>query len=224
MKLKNIGKIKMNNTSLDSMRKKILNESKIFIVKNGWNENLFDIVANNSKFTKEEILALFPNGYLSLLNFYLFELNRLMTENSKKLDLIRMKTHLRIREIILLRLRDLQCDKPLFKRTFFTLMLPQNHRLFLKSLYITIDQMWFIAGDSSTDFNFYSKRAILAGIYSSVILYWINNKNFDETSEFLDKQLKKVSKIPRLKNHINNLSRFFPQAVSIFRNFSTTKQ
>jgi len=214
----------MNKISLDSMRKKILNESKIFIVKNGWNENLFDIVANNSKFTKEEILALFPNGYLSLLNFYLFELNRLMTENSKKLDLIRMKKHIRIREIILLRLRDLLCEKPLFKRTFFTLMLPQHYRICLKSLYITIDQMWFIAGDNSTDFNFYSKRAILAGIYSSTVLYWINNKSFDETSEFLDKQLKKVSKIPKLKNHINNLSIFLPQAVNIFRNFSTTKQ
>ena len=39
--------------------------------------------------------------------------------------------------------------------------------LALKLLYRTVDAMWYAAGDTSTDFNFYTKRATLAGVYSA---------------------------------------------------------
>ena len=124
MKLKNIGKKDINNIYLNSIRKKIFDESKKHILNNGWNENLFKIVCNNSKFKGEKIIPLFPHGYLSLLSFYLTEINTQMTENSKKLDLIGMKKHIRIREIILSKLKDCQHEKSLIKKTYFTLMLP----------------------------------------------------------------------------------------------------
>ena len=34
-----------------------------------------------------------------------------------------------------------------------------------KLMYRTVDAMWRAAGDTSTDFNFYTKRGILAGVY-----------------------------------------------------------
>ena len=205
----------MSKNNLNLKRRKILNESKKYVVTNGWNESLFKSITKNKIFKIDEILTLFPEGYLSLLKFYLKELNIDMTSSAKNLDLTRMKTHQRIREIILLRLNIKQNEKDLIKRTYFTLLLPKHFNILLMSLYNIVDQIWFIAGDISTDFNFYSKRAILATVYSSTVLYWINNENFEETKKFLDKQLKKISKIPQIKKQIKNVSSFLHQAKRI---------
>lgn len=224
MKLKSTGKMIMSNINLNSMRKKILNESKKHIVKHGWNEKLFALISKNNQFKIEEIQVLFPKGYLSLLEFYLQELNIQMTISAKNLNLNQMKTHKRIREIILLRLEINQDEKDLIKRTYFTLLLPQHSKIALIALYKIVDQIWFIAGDYSTDFNFYSKRAILATIYSKTVLHWINHQDFEETSKFLDRQIKKVSNISQIKKQIKNLSNILPQAFKIFKYLLPSRQ
>ena len=43
----------------------------------------------------------------------------------------------------------------------------------MKLLYSTVDAMWRAAGDTSTDFNFYTKRAILSAVYSSTLMRWL---------------------------------------------------
>ena len=219
MKLKNIGKTIMRKINLILKRKEILKISKKYIVRDGWNEGLFESISKNSKFNIKEILILFPEGYLSLLKFYLKELDTHMVLNAKNINLIRMKTHIRIREIILLKLKNNQDEKNVIKRTYYTLLLPHHSKLALKSLYNTVDQIWFIAGDKSTDFNFYSKRFILATIYSSVILYWINNQDFKKTTKFLDKQIRKGSKITQTKNKVKNIFSLLPQAFNVIKNF-----
>jgi len=80
--------------------------------------------------------------------------------------------------------------------------------------------MWFIAGDSSVDFNFYSKRIILAGIYSRVIMFFFNNNDQSTLEKNLDADLKKVSKIPELKSKLNIIKNYFPNILKFVKNFS----
>ena len=77
--------------------------------------------------------------------------------------------------------------------------------------------MWFIAGDNSSDFNYYTKRAILAKIYSATILYWIKNENLKAVSAFIDKQLKKILIIPKIKRKILHLSNLLPKVFSMLK-------
>ena len=114
MKLKNIGKTIMRKINLILKRKEILEISKKYIVRDGWNEDLFESISKNSKFNIKEILILFPEGYLSLIKFYLKELDTHMVLNAKNINLIRMKTHIRIREIILLKLKNNQDEKNVY--------------------------------------------------------------------------------------------------------------
>lgn len=217
-KLKNIGKKLMKKNNLNSIRKEILDVSKKYILKNGWNKNLFKSISKNTKYKYEEILSLFPDGHLSLLNFYLDQINIKMTKDAKSLNLSQMKTHTKIKEIILLRLKICKNEKEIIKRTFFTLLLPKHYQTSLNSLYKTTDQIWFIAGDNSTDFNFYSKRIILAKVYSSTLLHWINNDNFENTIKYLDNQLLKTSKISEYKKIAKNISTSFPKFFNILKN------
>ena len=85
-------------------------------------------------------------------------------------------------------------------------------------LYKSVDQIWFMAGDTSVDFNFYTKRLILAGIYSRVIFFFFNNNNQKLLEDLLDLNLKRVSKIPELKTKLNFLKDYFPQALKFVKN------
>jgi len=210
--------------SLILTRKKILKDIKALVIKDGWNDQLFFNYAKISKFSNEEINALFPEGYKTLIDMYLEEINLKMTKNSKKINLIRLRTHERVRELVKLRLNIMLKEKILVKKTFIHLLLPFNHKIAYKNLYRTVDQIWFLAGDNSTDFNFYSKRIILATIYTSTISHFINNNNFIETINFLEKNLKKVSLIPKLKNKTKNFSEFLLKSIKFRKNISSFMQ
>ena len=210
--------------NLKKIRNQILQDAKPHVIKCGWNEKLFVNMVINSNFTLEEINTLFPKGYTTLISMYLKEINSKMTVESQKINLIRLRIHERIREIFILRLKIMSKEKKLISKTFLYLLLPQNYKLALKNLYKTVDQMWFLAGDSSTDFNFYSKRAILSSIYASVIMHFVNNDDIDKTIIVLNKQLKRVSKIPKIKSKINEITKIIPQFIKLGKHINFVKQ
>ena len=210
--------------SLKNIRKNIYKEAKFTARKYGWSENLFDILSNKSSYTCKEIYDLFPEGYLSIVQIYLEEINEKMTKESEKINLIRLKTHERIRELCILRLNIMAKEKDLVSKTFLHLLLPHNYKFSSKNLYKTVDQIWFLAGDNSTDFNFYSKRMILASIYTSTMIHFINNDNMDDTLFLLNKLLRRVSKIPQIKSNINNFIKIIPQIFKLGKKFNFVKQ
>lgn len=225
MRYKNFGpRKKINKMNLENIRKEILQHIKPYAAKYGWNENLFIKIKNTSKFKYEEMKVLFPGSYSTLIEMYLEEINEKMTLESKKIDLIRLRTHERIKELVILRLRIMLQEKKLISKTFLYLLLPHNCKLASKNLYKAVDQMWFLAGDNSTDFNFYSKRIILSSIYITVMIHFINNNNIDETIILLNKQLKKVAKIPKIKSKINNVIQVVPQILKLRKSFKFVKQ
>ncbi len=81
------------------------------------------------------------------------------------------------------------------------LALPANAPLGLKLLYRTVDAIWYAAGDTSTDFNFYTKRATLAGVYSSTFFYWLNDRSegSEATWSFLDRRIDNVMRFEKWK-------------------------
>ena len=210
--------------NLEKIRNNIMQEAKVNVIKYGWNENLLLNISRHSKYKHEEIKILFPDGYKEILQMYLNEINNRMTKESEKINLIRLRVHERIKEIIILRLRLISKDKKLIHKTFLHLLLPTNYKLASKNLYKTVDQIWFIAGDNSHDFNFYSKRAILASVYTSTILHFINNDSIDDTILLLSKYLKRVSKIPKIKNKVGDLFNAFPKILKFGKNLSSFKQ
>ena len=206
------------------IRHQILEDAKPVIKNYGWNENLFKKISENSKYTLDDIQVLFSKGYLDLMQLYFDEVNIQMTRESKKINLLRLRIHERIREIIILRLKIMSNNKIIASKTFFHLLLPQNYKISIKNIYKTSDQIWFLAGDTSTDFNFYSKRIILSSVYSATLIHFFNNNNFEETLAILNKQLKKVSNIPKIKNRINDAISLAPQIMKFRKNFSFFKQ
>jgi ubiquinone biosynthesis protein COQ9 len=95
------------------------------------------------------------------------------------------------------RLEQLAPHREAVRRALSYLALPQNAALGAKCLYRTVDAIWYAAGDTATDYNFYTKRLLLAGVYSSTVLFWLNDKSegYAETWAFLDRRIAEVVKL-----------------------------
>jgi len=218
--LKNIGK-KMKTKKKNKLYKekfKILNLSKKIIILNGWNQESFFLIGNHKNINKNKLNILFPNGYIDLLYFALDCLNDSLLKNSLNLKLLHKPLHKKVREILLLKIKIMEIEKKFYKKCFFFMLNPVNKVRVLSQLYKSVDLIWYISGDNSTDFNYYSKRIILAGIYFRTLIHFFNNNNIAETEMILDKSLSKVKKIPILKDKLLFFKNYFPK---LLRGFST---
>ncbi len=211
--------IKKPNKLLYNKRLKILKYAKTIIVDHGLTSNTFKKISDKYDIEITEIEFLFPNGKNNLLEFILEELNKNLEEYCKKIDLIRLPVHKRIRKILLSKIYIMNKEKKFYKKIFLSLLLTNKKFLIPSNLYKSIDQIWFIAGDTSVDFNFYSKRIILAAIYSRVILFFFNNDNQQELENLLDKNLKRVTKIPEFKSKLNIIRDNLPNIVKLVKNY-----
>ncbi|MGI4939662.1 MAG: COQ9 family protein, partial [Janthinobacterium lividum] len=91
--------------------------------------------------------------------------------------------------------------KEAIRRALSILALPGNAGLAVAITARTVDSVWFAAGDTSADFSWYSKRAILAGVYGATLLYWLQDYSDEDedTLGFLDRRLAGVGRIGHMR-------------------------
>lgn len=68
-------------------------------------------------------------------------------------------------------------------------------------LYRITDIIWRAAGDRSTDFSFYTKRGLLAGVVTATYWYWLDDESdgFADTWAFLDRRIADVLRIQKVR-------------------------
>ena len=150
--------------------------------------------------------SFFPKGINDVfLNFN--EMIRLKVYDLTKQKLKKLSVSEKIKFLLFSRLEILEKEKINFKPLLRYLILPQNLLFTNKLLFKVCDEIWFLAGDKSLDFNYYSKRIILMNIYSTGIIYWVFDKSPKKikSNEFISKQIKNVSKIGKFKYWVKNI-------------------
>ena len=209
---------KNQNNYLLKKRLEVLKFAKIFISKKGFSKNSLESISKKYGLDINETELLFPEGNIDLIKFTLEQLNNELEEYCRKIDLIRLPVHKRIKKVLLSKIFLMNKNKLFYRSIFFNLLIPKKKFSLSSQLYNSVDQIWFIAGDSSTDFNFYTKRFILSVIYSRIMLYFFNNNNQEELENILDDSLQKVSKIPEIKSKFKIFSEYFPKLAKFVKN------
>ena len=206
------------NNYLLKKRLEVLNFAKASVSEKGLNQNSLENISKKYDLDINEIDLLFPEGNIDLIKFALERLNNELEEYCRKIDLIRLPIHKRIRQILLSKISLMNKNKIFYRSIFLNLLIPKKNFSLSGQLYKSVDQIWFIAGDSSTDFNFYTKRLILSAIYSRIMLYFFNNNNQQDLENILDESLKKVSKIPKIKSKFKIFKEYFPKIANFVKN------
>jgi len=128
------------------------------------------------------------------------------------MDLKAMKIRERIAAAVLARLAILKPHKEAARRAAAMLSLPMNAALGARLMYRTVDAMWRDVGDTSTDFNFYTKRGILAGVYGATAVRWFTDDSGDEkpTKDFLAARIENVIQFETFKAKAKEALSNFP--------------
>lgn len=172
----------------------------------GWTRTSIRAAARSLNLPAGEVERLFPGGPLDVLAYVSERADQRMVEDLETEGVLTLKIRDRIREAIRVRLERHVGNREAARRALALLALPFNGTLALKLLYRTIDAMWYAAGDTSTDFNFYTKRATLAAVYSSTLLYWLNDRSpgSEATWGFLERRIDNVMQIEKLKARVRS--------------------
>jgi ubiquinone biosynthesis protein COQ9 len=170
----------------------------------GWSRAALRKAADKLGHDEAELGSLFPSGARDAVACFSAWAER-ETEKAlakKKMDALKVRE--RIALGVKTRLDILAPHREAVRRMIAFLALPANLPLAARLLYRTTDAIWFAAGDRATDFSFYTKRGLLAGVYASTTLYWLDDKSKDgeATSRFLDRRINEVMQIPKIRGRI----------------------
>ena len=170
----------------------------------GWTGTAIAAAGRELGLPEGEAGRLFPGGPVAVLEYLSGRSDRRMVADLETAGGAALKVTERIRTAVRLRLEKHAGEREAARRALSLLAMPLNAGVALKLLYRTVDAMWYAAGDTSVDFNFYTKRATLAGVYSATMLFWLNDRSEggQATWDFLDRRLEDVMKIEKLKSQI----------------------
>jgi ubiquinone biosynthesis protein COQ9 len=182
---------------IETTRRRLLDATLNHVPFDGWTLTALQRAAADLDLDAATAVNAFPGGAAELIAFHSEEADRRMLDELQPLDLPAMRVRDRIAAAVRLRLEQNAEHREAIRRALAFLALPQNGPLGLKCLYRTVDAMWYAAGDTSTDYNFYTKRLLLSGVYSSTLLFWLNDESEGsaETWAFLSRRIDEVLKI-----------------------------
>jgi len=147
---------------------------------------------------------LFPGGAADMVEAYCDLADRRMAEAAAGLDHAAMRLPERVRAVLALRLRRNRGHKEAVRRAVGLFALPRHAGLAARCTARTVDAVWHAVGDRTADFSWYTKRAILASIYTATVLFWIRDQSEDDaaTLAFLDRRLAELGRITRLRRRV----------------------
>jgi ubiquinone biosynthesis protein COQ9 len=190
-----------DNKTVDDHKDDILDAMLCHVPFDGWGDDSIKATAKELGMTVEYILLAFPKGPTDMIKYWFARTDDQMMEKLDAIDPNSLKIRERIVTGIKARFEINVPHKEAVRRTVSFLALPTNVILSTKSMWATADKIWNWAGDTATDYNYYTKRTILSGVYSTTLIAWLNDNSdtMDETWAFLDRRIENVMQFEKLK-------------------------
>ncbi|MFD2204144.1 COQ9 family protein [Kiloniella antarctica] len=181
----------------DKQKDKLLDALLPVVPFEGWSDSILMEIGASCELSSQKIAILFPRGMTDILRYFNKRLDTHMMGELEKRDLDNMKVRERITLAVRIRLELMEPHREAVRKGMSFFVMPLKASEGMHNLYDTVDAMWLAAGDKSTDYNFYSKRLLLSGVYSSTMLFWLEDKSegYEKTWNFLDRRIAEVLKI-----------------------------
>ena len=186
---------------LEQLRRSLalaVGENAVF---DGWSRKAVDSAAERLGIDPAQARLAMPKSQTGMIDLYIQEVDRALEGWFTPKRLEKLKIRDKIRAIVWRRLEIMAPAREAVRRALAVLAMPQNLPLALRIGWRSADLMWRIAGDTSTDFNHYTKRMTLGAVYGSTLLVWLDDQSegWQETSTFLDRRIDDVMTIEKFK-------------------------
>jgi ubiquinone biosynthesis protein COQ9 len=186
---------------LELLRRRLALAAGENAVFDGWTRAAVDSAAAQLGIDPVQARLAMPKTQAGMIDLYIQEVVRALEAWFTPKRLEGMKIREKIRALVWRRLEIMEPAREAVRRALAIRAMPQNLPLALRVSWRTADLMWRIAGDTSSNFNHYTKRMTLGAVYGSTLLVWLDDQSdgFSETAAFLDRRIDDVMKFEKLK-------------------------
>ena len=194
--------MEVEDLTLDELRLALapgIAEAAVF---DGWSNEALDMAADQLGADRDVArLAFKDDGAMGMICAWIETIDRQMAIDLPAENLAEMKIRERIRSLIQYRLDAVVGLEESLRRALAIMAMPQNAARALRTGWSSADVMWRLAGDTATDYNHYTKRAILASIYGATLAIFVDDESEGkaETRAFLGRRLDGVMKFEKAK-------------------------
>jgi ubiquinone biosynthesis protein COQ9 len=175
----------------------------------GWSAAAVESAALGEDVDPAVVALAVPDDAVGLIDLYGQGVDKALAEALPPEPLAAMRIRERIRTLVWTRLQIQEPAKEAIRRALAILAMPQNTPAAARLSWRSADVMWRMAGDTASDYNHYTKRAILSALYGSTLLVWLgdNSEGAAETAAFLDRRIDEVMRFERWKAGIGKAER-----------------
>ncbi|WP_375175804.1 COQ9 family protein [Pseudooceanicola sp.] len=184
---------------------KLIDAILMHVVFDGWSEEAFQAALADTGVDPVVARGLFPRGARDLARAWHDRGDDRMAEAFAAADLSEMRYSEKVAYAVRLRIEAIE-DKEALRRATAQNILPLNAPEGAKMLWQTADRIWTALGDTSEDYNWYTKRMTLSGVIGSTLLFWLGDDSYDNaaTWEFLDRRIADVMQFEKVKAKVTN--------------------
>ena len=183
------------------MSKTDKNDALLSLVKeaafSGWSQETLEKTCPNA-------LILFPKGIVDAVAAFADLMDEKMEAHCSTESFLKLKIREKIKYGLMFRLREHQKNREAIRRLMTYYALPHHAPEAAAHAWKTADRLWYLAGDTATDYNYYTKRTLLVGVYTATLLSWATDSTPDlsVTEEFLNRRIEDVMKIEGVKKTV----------------------
>ena len=187
--------------TLDELRLHLAPHIADAAVFDGWSDTALAAAAQATGADLDVARLAFKDGAMGMIAAWIETIDRAMAAALPLEVLAAMKIRERIRSLVQFRLDAVTGREEALRRALALMAMPQNAATALRTGWHSADVMWRLAGDTATDWNHYSKRAILASLYGATLAVFVNDESEGkvETRAFLDRRIEGVMRFETFK-------------------------
>jgi ubiquinone biosynthesis protein COQ9 len=196
----------MSTASREEQRDQLLEAALVHVPFDGWSRRSLFAGARDLGIEPGLVRRLFPRGGDDLLAQLERWADRRMLAQVEVDALAAMRIRERIGILVRARLEALAPHREAMRRAVAARLLPGNAMAGCASLWRTVDLMWSVAGDKADDYSYYTKRSLLAAVWTSTFLFWLEDRSdgMRDSWAFLDRRIGDVMQIGALRARIGD--------------------
>ena len=181
----------------------------------GWNARTLARAAASAGYSEGEVQLYCPDGVLDLIEVW----SRQADEGARQVILSSKANRIRDKVAggVMARLEEIAGHEDAAARARSRLLLPDGLDRGRRLIWATSDMIWRAIGDKSTDYNFYSKRTILSGVFAATFMIWAEDADPDKvkTKAFLDNRIENVMQFEKVKGRVTTFAQRLPDLAAI---------
>lgn len=197
----NMAELTPGDMTLDELRLELAPAIADAAVFDGWGKMALDSAAEAEGVDPAVAALAFPGGAIDMIEAWIARIDADMAVALPAEVLAKLPIRERIRRLVGFRLEAATPSKEALRRALAIMALPQNLARTARTGWSSADAMWRLAGDTATDYNHYTKRTLLAGIYATTLAVFVDDtsEGHAETAAFLDRRIEGVMRFEKVK-------------------------